>query len=352
MIRNAALTRSINSAIITQFAIAACLILNCLVANAAGSCALFPDHDQDPANKADSPARLVSRQKSVLQSCSSDSQTGDRVAIRTMDISKVSYFLLVDPFTLATSVEKKSCWKCHAVKLDALSDTRYGSAIVRINSIGEETDVKKILVDVGLKKSENVAKGSFVTADLCPSHKPLEREWIEDVAKIQANAPIALSVSGMWIKQHRDDFDWLKKGVAEEKYQITWVDHSYRHPFDPEKPIEETFLVGPGVDMTSEVLRNEKTLIEAGATPSVFFRFPGLISNPTLMKKLQALSLITVGTDAWIAHKENPHDASILLVHANGNEPGGPARFEKLQKKKQIPLPLRPLDSAVKERGY
>jgi hypothetical protein len=68
-------------------------------------------------------------------------------------------------------------------------------------------------------------------------------------------------------------------------------------------------------------------MIENGMTPSVFFRFPGLVSDSVLFRKITAYGLIPVGTDAWLAKKQSPKSGSIVLVHANGNEPYGIQRF-------------------------
>ena len=67
-------------------------------------------------------------------------------------------------------------------------------------------------------------------------------------------------------------------------------------------------------------LGNEIILLEHGTTPSVFFRFPGLISSKELIKKVCDFGLITVGADAWLAKEEKPEAGSVILVHANGNE--------------------------------
>jgi 2-polyprenyl-6-methoxyphenol hydroxylase-like FAD-dependent oxidoreductase len=43
------------------------------------------------------------------------------------------------------------------------------------------------------------------------------------------------------------------------------------------------FLLMPGFDMQSEILDQERLLIANGETPSIFFRFPGLVSDAALM---------------------------------------------------------------------
>jgi hypothetical protein len=43
-----------------------------------------------------------------------------------------------------------------------------------------------------------------------------------------------------------------------------------------------------------------------------------------------ALGLVPVGSDAWLAKNQRPGEGSIVLVHANGNEPLGVRRFLEL----------------------
>ncbi len=53
--------------------------------------------------------------------------------------------------------------------------------------------------------------------------------------------------------------------------------------------------------MAKELLDVEKKLIEQGVTPSIFFRFPGLVQNEKAIQTLKRLGLITVGSNAWLA---------------------------------------------------
>jgi hypothetical protein len=64
-------------------------------------------------------------------------------------------------------------------------------------------------------------------------------------------------------------------------------------------------------------------LIEWGCMPSVFFRFPGLLADSAAYDSVLCYGLIPLGSDAWLAKGEIPAQGSIVLVHANGNEPQG-----------------------------
>ena len=106
------------------------------------------------------------------------------------------------------------------------------------------------------------------------------------------------------------------------KGAITWVNHSFTHPYDPAAPLEKNFLLSPRPFSQRGAFPGD-LLLEAGLTPSPFFRFPGLVSNRRLIEKLRDLRLIPIGSDAWLAKGESPRAGSIILVHANGNEPEG-----------------------------
>ena len=89
-------------------------------------------------------------------------------------------------------------------------------------------------------------------------------------------------------------------------------------------------MLSRGVDVDTEVLKTEILLIQEGIVPSVFFRFPGLVSNHEVFSKVTHLGLIPVGSDAWLAKGQRPGNGSIVLIHANGNEPVGVKDFLKL----------------------
>jgi hypothetical protein len=177
----------------------------------------------------------------------------------------------------------------------------------------------------GLREADQPMPGFFLTADLCPSKKPLDRRSIEATAALplKTPVPIALMVSGLWIQRHEVDLAWLKEQDAKGRLRITWVNHSYAHRYDPAAPLERNFLLMAGTDFTAEVLSLESLLVENDLIPSPFFRFPGLVSDRRLIERLRELNLIPVGSSAWLAKGETPQPGGIILIHANGNEPDG-----------------------------
>ncbi len=61
--------------------------------------------------------------------------------------------------------------------------------------------------------------GAFVTGDLCPSHKPLDRAFLQELEK-EGAPPAALSISGLWLAHHHEDFLWLRREKAEGRLKF------------------------------------------------------------------------------------------------------------------------------------
>ncbi len=64
------------------------------------------------------------------------------------------------------------------------------------------------------------------------------------------------------------------------------------------------------------------------------------------MTALRDDHLIALGADAWLALGQRPRPGSVVLVHANGNEPFGLSQFQTLRQRNALPQPLRPLNEA------
>lgn len=169
----------------------------------------------------------------------------------------------------------------------------------------------------------------YLTMDLCPSRKRgYEQAFTEYVSAYQAKTPIAIAVSSGWIKNHEASFEALKN---HPKLSITWVNHTHTHFYDPHLKEHENFMLHSSTDVEKEILGLEQTLIEHGVTPSIFFRFPGLKANASLMKALkERFFLIPLSADAWIAKSEPIKESSFILVHGNKNEPLGIEMLEKM----------------------
>jgi hypothetical protein len=286
------------------------------------------------------PLHRVEAYRPIWQSCAAEGR--ERLAIRTMRIAGEEFLLTVDPRSLNTSLERAGCWTCGEVR----SESRFLQSVERAAAEpGKSLKAGASWLDnAGLKHGHG--EGAFLTADLCPSRKKLDRDFLQKLEKPGEATPIALSVSGLWILHHPDDFAWLRKKKAQGKLAIAFVNHSTSHPYRPGLPDGENFLLMPGVDKESEVFDVERLLIANGETPSVFFRFPGLISDAGWMEALRRDHLIALGADAWLALEQKPRSGSILLIHANGNEPLGLDKFNDLSRQGALPTPFLPLTKA------
>lgn len=189
----------------------------------------------------------------------------------------------------------------------------------------------------GLREAESPVKGFFLTADLCPTDKPMDRRFFNATAALPQKqpVPIALAVSGFWMRRHAGDLAWLKEQMTTERISVTWINHSFSHAYDPLTPTDKNFLLLPETDFTGETLSLERLLLEAGLTPSPFFRFPGLVSDQRLIERLRDLCLIPIGSNAWLAKGESPRAGSVILVHANGSEPEGIRRLLSFYEKQR-----------------
>ncbi len=286
-------------------------------------------------------AETVTDYAIVLQSCRKEGIVN--VAIRTMKLRGEPALLLVDPATLASSVEDAAGWSCEEATDAALAGTRFLRAVARAAEPPELTH-RGFLSNAGLR--HGASGGGYFTGDLCPSRKPLEREFISSLEG--ARTPVALSISGLWLKHHFEDYRWLIQEAARGALAITWVNHTYNHTYRKGVAADENFMLSPDVDVDAdyEIEETEKLLIANGGTPSVFFRFPGLVSSSALMQAVAAHHLISLGADAWLALAQTPHDGSIILVHPNGNEPKGLTLYSRAAAEGRLPVPLKPLTEA------
>ncbi len=259
------------------------------------------------------------------------------IAWRSFSNNDKNYLLLLDPQNFNTNIVpagEVSLTKSEFADVAKLFvNTAYIKAInaVRKNDLG--------LQNVGIDHALPPEKGINLTIDLCPSHKPLDRiiftSLFTEFAKIEQPVPLAISVSGRWILKHKDDLNWLKTLETSNQLDITWVNHSYHHEVN-NLPLAENFLLARGTNLDVEILENEKLMLKNGLIPSVFFRFPGLVSNQKIVEQLLDYGLIPIGSDAWLAKGQQVNNGSIVLIHGNGNEEIGVQDFIKLLQQQKV----------------
>ena len=303
----------------------------------ASDCAFTPA----PATRLQS-IDAIANYKPVLKACVA---AGGRkaVAIREMTIAGQKVALLADPEALTTRLERAACWTCQDESEGELGTTRMGRAI-RESAASPGLVHRGFLQNAGM--THGGGQGDFVTGDLCPSQKPLSRSFFIRLEAAGPHVPVALSISGLWLVHHFDDFRWLIDQRNSGALDILWTNHTYHHPYHRRLPDDANFLLSKGVDPQEEILDTERLLIANGETPSLFFRFPGLVSSDPLMQAVSQFHLVTLGADAWLALGQKPGRGSIVLVHPNGNEPKGLALFSADLAHGEIVAPLEPLTAA------
>ncbi len=231
--------------------------------------------------------------------------------------------LIVDPETLSTEVIEIKNLDCNS-STTVTDNSRYENLIQQASSSPFP------LENDGLTNDSDT-KSVYLTVDLCPSHKDFDSDLknflVTTSEKINKPLPVAFSISGGWIKEHSEELIELKQLQAQGKINITWVNHTRHHYYDKTAPNEHNFLLLNNVDPLIEILDQEKLMIEQGLTPSVFMRFPGLISNEETINLVKSLGLIPIGAKSWIAKTRKFKSGDIVLIHGNGNEPMGVTYF-------------------------
>ena len=264
----------------------------------------------------------------------------DWIVLRRFENRSKEYYLLVNPQTLQTRVNESSYYQ---VKPMTLAETRIAFKKTPYEKALRKAEKQSVSIqDAGIERGIPSETGISLTADLCPSHKPLDRRifttMFNEFKKVEKPAPIALSVSGLWMLNHKEDLEWLKQLRNEGEVRITWVNHSYNHRVSKTAPLKQNFLLEAGTNINYEVLATEQLMLKNGLVPSAFFRFPGLVSDQQLVYNITDFGLIPIGSDAWLAKGQQPNAGSIVLIHGNGNEPVGVEDFIRLlrSKTKQI----------------
>jgi hypothetical protein len=276
-----------------------------------------------------------------------DEKNNLNIAIRVYYIGNTVYFLCVDPNTLQTKTlaAKQTTFRLNQKEkkpvyfsMQMLANTPY------LKLLNNFSKPPYKLENYGITKAKNNFNAMFLTIDMCPSTKKFEKRLFLALTGLADKAhqptPIAISITGLWLLEHEDEFAWLVKQQTNNKLAITWINHSFSHPYYPDLPLKNNFLLSNKKFFTQEVLMTEKLLLEHNQTPSIFFRFPGLISNQELIEKLKTLGLITIGSNAWLAKSEQAKNGDFILIHGNSNEPIGVDKFLMLLNKTPNFLPL------------
>jgi hypothetical protein len=282
------------------------------------------------------PARVTGYQLSLAR-CRPSSGGVELVGLRRLLIDGRVHHLVVDPVTLSTALTPASGLQVESLPWQelrrAFEATPYMRAVARAEGRRAE------LQDAGIVHSLPPEQGVVLTVDLCPSRRPLDRtlfaQLIDGFREVERPVPVAISITGVWMLEHPEDLRWLIERVDSGDLAVTWINHSYHHAFDPRRPLSRDFLLMPGIDIEAEVLETEVAMIEHAMLPSVFFRFPGLVSDESVFERVISFGLIPTGSDAWLAKGQPATPGSIVLIHGNGNEPAGVSDFLELMRRER-----------------
>jgi hypothetical protein len=244
------------------------------------------------------------------------------IALRSFLLAGAEAVLAINADTLATATYLRATLAAAATRSE-ISDTPYDRA--RSRAATTEGVVRAFASDAATS-----AKGPEValTVDMCQSSKPWDKDLF-DWAVAQGESlgrpiDVGIAMTGGWASRHPSEFSQLQSWNANGKLAIRWVNHSLTHPLHCNAGNSScAFLTAPGVDMQAEVLGMEKLLLEQGETPSLAFRFPGLVHNAATRKQVSALGLFGLDANAWLALGQPIKAGSVILVHGNGNERPG-----------------------------
>lgn len=260
--------------------------------------------------------------------------------IRSFHIDFKFMGLIVDPQTLHTHLIDMNNLDCQNPKV-INSDSRY-EKLIEIAALSPYP-----LENDGLTNDIH-SHSVYLTVDLCPSHKEfnsdLKNFLISTSEILDRPLPVAFSISGGWIKEHAEELQELKQLQDQGHINITWVNHTRHHYYDKTIPNEHNFLLLENVNPLTEILDQEVLMLEHGITPSVFMRFPGLVSNERTIKLVQSLGLIPIGAKSWIAKTKSFKFGDIILIHGNGNESIGVTYFLNFISKMGINFPWQTLE--------
>ena len=104
----------------------------------------------------------------------------------------------------------------HETSFKKVSDEFHDSPYIKILDFIKNG--KQLVQNAGIKHIDNYDRSIFLTADLCPSRQKLDRYMFENLIKVYGNGrqiPLAIAISGNWLKMHETEFKYLR--TLEEK---------------------------------------------------------------------------------------------------------------------------------------
>ncbi len=237
---------------------------------------------------------------------------------------------VVDKNSLETYIVSTSCLVgCESAKSDSTS---------RYHSLLENSTAAPFLLENDGLTRDSASKNNYLSVDLCPSSKKYEKDFFNFIANVEPakEFPVAIALSGDWLLKHADELKEILALQVNHKIKIAWVNHTRHHPYTPGLANHQNFLLRTDVKPIAEIIEQEILMLSHGLQPSIFLRYPGLISSQEIMTTTESFGLIPIGSQAWIGKTKSFAPGDILLLHGNGNEPSGIAIFYDLVKDNKI----------------
>lgn len=258
-----------------------------------------------------------------------------KIAVRSFALNSREKILAIDAETFETEILDRAALNAGDVPKVHVAKTPFMKALEKYTEVRDNDNRN------GIKNGEDSASnGIFLTIDLCPSKKALDKALFQKTIQLaqsgKNDANIAIAVSGLWIERHEEDLAWILNEARGGNLRITWINHTYSHPYKEGLDDKNNFMLLPKAQLKAEALSNEVLLLKNSIVPSPFFRFPGLISDGSLLRELKTLSLIPIDAGAWPAKGADIKTGGIVLVHGNGNEPSGIKRLFEFYDKREM----------------
>lgn len=261
-----------------------------------------------------------------------DSNTkSEYILLRQYEKNNQTCYIAIDPQTMKTYTLHDKGLTVTPKTFEQITKEYKDSVYIRLLNYSRKNS--KRLLNAGITYFITKEKGIVLSIDLCPSKHGLDRDLFHTLYETFSGhtgpIPIAIAITGKFINKHPEELQWLIDEDKKQALSITWVNHTYNHFYSKKLPSENNFMLKKGTNIRDEILKTEELLVSHNIVPSAFFRFPGLISNDAVFGTICGYGLIPVGGDFWLWKRKLPHDGTIILVHANGNDPSGIVRLKK-----------------------
>ncbi len=248
-------------------------------------------------------------------------QSNTYFIIRSFTQNNTNKYLIINSNNFKTSIINSSLIYQYTNYSTLYNNSHYST--IQNSLISKKIKTKNIYQNYWLHRSISTNDNkAYITADFCPSWKHgFEKDLFTKYQNLW-HKEISIAITQAWIDWHPQDFEYLKNLNSSNKLNITWINHTKTHKYQPWVDFKNNFILSKGLKLNDEILTVEKTLIQHWQLPSIFLRFPWLVSNKATRESvIKHYWLIPLWSNAWLAKWEQPTNGSIILIHWNKNEP-------------------------------